>query len=57
MDQSQDQQVTKNRNNKDHMCVIAAHGHSQRWGNVHVVEAVPLLKECVVVETMGGSKT
>ena len=23
-------------------------GHSQRWSNAHVVEVVPLLKECVV---------
>ena len=27
-------------------------GHSQRWSNVHVVEAVLLLKECVVGRTV-----
>ena len=46
VDQSKDQQVTKNGKNKDHRCILAAHGHSQRWGNVHMVKSTPLLKEC-----------
>ena len=45
--------MTKNEKNK----VCSCCGHPQRWSNVHVVEAVPLVKECVVGRTVETVKT